>query len=70
MYISILCYFSSYEVAIIISVQSICIPFVFSAAVGIFFGFYPAYKASKLEHNHKRKVGNIGFKIKEVEDEW
>lgn len=34
---------------IIISAQSICIPFVFSAAVGIFFGFYPAYKASKLE---------------------
>ena len=35
--------------SIIISVQSICIPFLFSAAVGIFFGFYPAHRASKLD---------------------
>ena len=31
-----------------ISVKSIIISFLFSAVVGIFFGFYPAYKASKL----------------------
>jgi len=31
------------------SPQSIVIAFVFSAAVGIFFGFYPARKASQLD---------------------
>ena len=31
-----------------ISTESIVISFIFSAGVGIFFGFYPAYKASKL----------------------
>ena len=31
-----------------ISTESIIISFIFSAGVGIFFGFYPAYKASKL----------------------
>jgi putative ABC transport system permease protein len=33
----------------IVSPQSIVIAFIFSAAVGIFFGFYPARKASKLD---------------------
>ncbi|HEX7617409.1 MAG TPA: ABC transporter permease [Verrucomicrobiae bacterium] len=32
-----------------VSAESIVIAFVFSAAVGIFFGFYPARKASKLD---------------------
>jgi putative ABC transport system permease protein len=32
-----------------VSVESIIIAFVFSAAVGIFFGFYPARKASQLD---------------------
>jgi putative ABC transport system permease protein len=32
-----------------VSTQSVLIAFVFSAAVGIFFGFYPARKASKLD---------------------
>jgi putative ABC transport system permease protein len=32
-----------------VSTESILISFVFSAAVGIFFGFYPARKASKLD---------------------
>jgi len=32
-----------------VSVESIVIAFIFSAAVGIFFGFYPARKASKLD---------------------
>jgi putative ABC transport system permease protein len=32
-----------------ISIGSIVISFLFSAAVGIFFGFYPARKASKLD---------------------
>ena len=32
-----------------VSAESILIAFVFSAAVGIFFGFYPARKASKLD---------------------
>jgi putative ABC transport system permease protein len=31
------------------STTSIMVAFVFSAAVGIFFGFYPARKASKLD---------------------
>ena len=31
-----------------LSISSILISFGFSAATGIFFGFYPAYKASKL----------------------
>jgi putative ABC transport system permease protein len=33
----------------LISVNSIIVSFVFSAAVGIFFGFYPAQKASRLD---------------------
>jgi putative ABC transport system permease protein len=33
----------------LVSTQSIVIAFVFSAAVGIFFGFYPAHKASQLD---------------------
>jgi putative ABC transport system permease protein len=33
----------------IVSPESIVIAFIFSAAVGIFFGFYPARKASKLD---------------------
>ena len=33
----------------LVSVDSIVIAFVFSAAVGIFFGFYPARKASRLD---------------------
>ena len=33
----------------LISVQSIAVAFLFSAAVGIFFGFYPARKASRLD---------------------
>ena len=33
----------------VVSPDSIIIAFVFSAAVGIFFGFYPAHKASQLD---------------------
>jgi putative ABC transport system permease protein len=33
----------------LISVESIAVAFLFSAAVGIFFGFYPARKASRLD---------------------
>jgi putative ABC transport system permease protein len=33
----------------LVSMDSVIISFVFSAAVGIFFGFYPARKASKLD---------------------
>ena len=33
----------------VVSMDSVVISFVFSAAVGIFFGFYPARKASKLD---------------------
>jgi putative ABC transport system permease protein len=33
----------------LVSADSILIAFIFSAAVGIFFGFYPARKASKLD---------------------
>jgi putative ABC transport system permease protein len=33
----------------LVSVNSIVVSFVFSAAVGIFFGFYPAQKASRLD---------------------
>ena len=36
------------DLQIFISAESIIISFIFSAGVGIFFGFYPAYKASKL----------------------
>ncbi|HEY5974361.1 MAG TPA: FtsX-like permease family protein [Geobacteraceae bacterium] len=32
----------------LISTEAIVIAFVFSAAVGVFFGFYPARKAAKL----------------------
>jgi putative ABC transport system permease protein len=32
-----------------VSIESVVIAFVFSAAVGIFFGFYPARKASQLD---------------------
>ena len=34
---------------VLVSPQSIVVAFVFSAAVGVFFGFYPARKASKLD---------------------
>jgi putative ABC transport system permease protein len=33
----------------LISATPIIVAFIFSAAVGIFFGFYPARKASKLD---------------------
>jgi putative ABC transport system permease protein len=33
----------------LISVSSIAIAFLFSAAVGVFFGFYPARKAAALD---------------------
>ena len=33
----------------LISADSVIIAFVFSAAVGVFFGFYPARKASQLD---------------------
>jgi ABC-type antimicrobial peptide transport system permease subunit len=33
----------------LISISSIAIAFLFSAAVGIFFGFYPARKAAALD---------------------
>ena len=33
----------------LVSANSIIIAFVFSAAVGVFFGFYPARKASQLD---------------------
>ncbi len=33
----------------IVSPQAILLAFAFSASVGIFFGFYPARKASKLD---------------------
>ena len=33
----------------LISISSIAIAFLFSAAVGIFFGFYPARKAAQLD---------------------
>jgi putative ABC transport system permease protein len=33
----------------LVSAQSILIAFAFSAAVGVFFGFYPARKASQLD---------------------
>ena len=32
-----------------ISVQAVAMAFVFSGAVGVFFGFYPAQKASRLD---------------------
>jgi putative ABC transport system permease protein len=32
-----------------VSANSVILAFVFSAAVGIFFGFYPARKASQLD---------------------
>ena len=34
----------------LISISSIAIAFLFSAAVGVFFGFYPARKAAALDH--------------------
>jgi putative ABC transport system permease protein len=37
------------EWAIIIEVQSVILAFCFSAAVGVFFGFYPARKAARLD---------------------
>jgi putative ABC transport system permease protein len=33
----------------VISLDSVLVAFVFSAAVGVFFGFYPARKASQLD---------------------
>ena len=33
----------------LVSVDSVVIAFVFSAVVGVFFGFYPARKASQLD---------------------
>ena len=33
----------------LVSAESIIIAFAFSAAVGVFFGFYPARKASQLD---------------------
>jgi putative ABC transport system permease protein len=33
----------------LVSADSILVAFIFSAAVGIFFGFYPARKASQLD---------------------
>ena len=33
----------------LVSLDSVIISFIFSAAVGIFFGFYPARKASQLD---------------------
>jgi putative ABC transport system permease protein len=38
-----------FKVPPIINTQSILIAFVFSAAVGVFFGLYPAMRASRLE---------------------
>jgi len=35
--------------ATLVSPESVVLAFVFSAAVGIFFGFYPARKASRLD---------------------
>ena len=37
------------DLSSIISIESIIISFLFSAGVGIFFGFYPAWQASKLD---------------------
>jgi putative ABC transport system permease protein len=33
----------------IVSPESVALSFTFSLAVGVFFGFYPAYKASRLD---------------------
>jgi putative ABC transport system permease protein len=33
----------------LVSVSSVVLAFLFSAAVGVFFGFYPARKASNLD---------------------
>ena len=38
------------DLSSIISIESIIISFLFSAGVGIFFGFYPAWQASKLDY--------------------
>ncbi|MCK4918594.1 MAG: FtsX-like permease family protein, partial [Candidatus Pacebacteria bacterium] len=38
-----------YEWNLIISLGSIILALIVSAGVGLFFGFYPAYKASKLD---------------------
>ena len=35
--------------ATLVSADSVVVAFIFSAAVGIFFGFYPARKASQLD---------------------
>jgi putative ABC transport system permease protein len=35
--------------ATLVSPDSVVLAFIFSAAVGIFFGFYPARKASQLD---------------------
>jgi putative ABC transport system permease protein len=33
----------------VVSIHSVLVAFAFSAAIGIFFGFYPARKASQLD---------------------
>jgi putative ABC transport system permease protein len=40
---------AQFQRPLLVSPESVVVAFVFSAAVGIFFGFYPARKASKLD---------------------
>jgi putative ABC transport system permease protein len=37
------------QIKTVVSMSSVLLAFLFSATVGIFFGFYPAWKASKLD---------------------